>query len=127
MTMQRFAFAVTLLLFAGLTSAQDHLVSTTSVDERLRDAGAARQADVQALDAVLASPAATRAGEALGQDTARLRAGLGALSDGELRDLAVRAEALRSDPAAGLSGDVNQLLIIFLIVAIVILVLQAVD
>jgi hypothetical protein len=52
---------------------------------------------------------------------------LATLSDAELRDLAVRARALEQDPAAGLSSDVNQLLIIFLIVAIVILVLQAVD
>jgi hypothetical protein len=53
--------------------------------------------------------------------------GLAALSDTELRDLAARAQALEQDPVAGLSSDVNQLLIIFLIVAIVILVLQAVD
>ncbi|HET7291601.1 MAG TPA: hypothetical protein VFM88_04175 [Vicinamibacteria bacterium] len=127
MTMQRFGSAVALLLFAGLASAQDHLVSASSVDERLQNAGATRQADLRALDAVLALPESTRAAVALGQDAKRLRLGLLALSDGELRDLAARAAALQADPAAGLSGDVNQLLIIFLIVAIVILVLQAVD
>ena len=37
------------------------------------------------------------------------------------------AEALQSDPVAGLDDDIKTLLIIFLIVAIVILVLQAVD
>jgi hypothetical protein len=56
-----------------------------------------------------------------------LQSGLAALSSTELRQLAERAAALRGDPAAGLSSDVNTLLIIFLVVAIVILVLQAVD
>ena len=127
MTKQRYGFAMALLLFAGTASAQDHLVTSRVADERLREATAGRQADLRALDAVLASPQATGAIEALGQDAARLRDGMAALSDGELRDLAARAQQLRSDPAAGLSGDVNQLLIIFLIIAIVILVLQAVD
>ena len=124
---QRFGFGVALLLFAGTASAQDHLVTARAADERLQAAAVGRQADLRALDAVLATPQAARAIESLGQDPGRLRQGLPALSDDELRDLAVRAEALRADPAAGLSGDVNQLLIIFLIVAIVILVLKAVD
>lgn len=127
MTMQRFGFAMTLLLFAEPASAQDHLVTPRAADERLQQAAAGRQGDQHALDAVLQSPQAARAIEALGQDAGRLRAGVAALSDGELRDLAARARALQADPAAGLSGDVNQLLIIFLIVAIVILVLQAID
>ncbi len=127
MTKQRYGFAMALLLFAGSASAQDHLVTSRAADQRLQEAMAGRQADLRALDAVLASPRATRTLEALGQDAARLRDGMAVLSDGELRDLATRAQALQDDPAAGLSGDVNQLLIIFLIVAIIILVLQAVD
>jgi hypothetical protein len=127
MTKQRHGFAMALLLFAGTASAQDHLVTSRVADERLQEATASRQADLLALDTVLASPHAIGAVEALGQDAARIRAGVAALSDGELRDLAARAQQLRSDPATGLSGDVNQLLIIFLIVAIVILVLKAVD
>jgi hypothetical protein len=39
----------------------------------------------------------------------------------------VRAQALNADPVAGLDQDIRTLLVIFLIVAIVILVLQAVD
>jgi hypothetical protein len=127
MTKQRYGFAMALLLFAGTASAHDHLVTSRLAEERLQEATAGRQADLLALDAVLASPHAIGAIEALGQDAARIRASVAALSDGELRDLAARAQQLQSDPAAGLSGDVNQLLIIFLIIAIVILVLQAVD
>ena len=127
MTMQRFGLALLLLFWAGSASAGQHLVTARAADERLLDAAAGRQADLRALDAVLASPQAGQAMEALGQDRERLRQGVLALSDAELRNLAVRAKALQADPTAGLSGDVNQLLIIFLIVAIVILVLKAVD
>ena len=127
MTIPRFAFAMALLLLAGAASAQDHLVTPRGADERLQQAAAGRQDHLRALDSVLRSPQAAGAIEALGQDAGRLRVGVAALSDEELRDLAARAHALQTDPAAALSGDVNQLLIIFLIIAIVILVLQAVD
>ena len=127
MRMQRSVLVMSLLLFAGMGAAQEHLVTPRAADARLQEATARRQADLRALDAVLTSPDAARASAALGQDAERLRRGVAALSDAELRELAARAQALRTDPAAGLSGDVNQLLIIFLIIAIVILVLQAVD
>jgi hypothetical protein len=127
MTMRRLGLAMALLLFAGMISAQDHLVTARTAAERLQHAAASRQNDLRDLEAVLLSPEAAGAIEAVGQDPGRLQAGVAALPDGELRDLAARAHALQADPAAGLSGDVNQLLIIFLIVAIVILVLQAVD
>jgi hypothetical protein len=126
MTMKRLGFAMA-LLFAGTASAREHVVAPRAADERLLVAAAGRQADLRALDAFLASPQAARATEHLGLDARRLRAGIAGLSDAELQDLAARAQALRADPTPGLSGDVNQLLIIFLIVAIVILVLRAVD
>lgn len=107
--------------------AADHLVTPGQSDARLLAAAAARQADLQSVERFLASPAAERGVRALGQSPGRISHALQALSDAELRDLAARADALDRDPVAGLSSDVNQLLIIFLIVAIVILVLQAVD
>lgn len=107
--------------------AADHLVTPGQADARLRAAAQARQADLQGLERFLASPEAERGVRALGQSPNRVKHALRGLSNAELRDLAARAEALEQDPVAGLSSDVNQLLIIFLIVAIVILVLQAVD
>ena len=56
-----------------------------------------------------------------------MRAAAATLSDAELAELAARAAALQSDPIAALDSDIVMLLKIFLIVAIVILVLQAVD
>src|SRR5262245_54727350 len=94
---------------------------------RLGAAEAARQRSLASVDRFLASPEAARAASSVRADVGRLRAGLGTLSDAELADLAARADALRADPVAGLDDDIRTLLIIFLIVAIVILVLQAVD
>jgi hypothetical protein len=107
--------------------SDDHLVSRDEASARLSAAAESRQADLAAVEGALSSPAATRAAASLHVDLRDVRRAAASLSDAELRDVAARAEALRSDPAAGLSRDVEQLLIIFLIVAIVILVIKAVD
>ncbi len=128
MTKQRCTLVLAALLLATLPAlAADHLVTPAEMQARLAARDAARQADLRALEVILARPEALRAAKDLGQEPRALGRGLRALSDAELSDLAARAEALGQDPVAGLSGDVNQLLIIFLIIAIVILVLQAVD
>ena len=75
---------------------------------------------------MLSTAEARRASSALGVDIRQVQGAAAALTDRELRDLAVRASALDADPAAGLSRDVDQLLVVFLIVAIVILVIKAV-
>ena len=122
-----------LLLLAALplagapTDAAEHLVWAEARDARLVRAAAEREANLSRLDGLLQSPAAARAASLLGTDRNRIRAALPALSDAEARDLAARAAALTADPTAGLRGDVNDLLIVFLIVAIVVLVLKAVD
>lgn len=114
-------------LVAGQALAQDHLVSREAARERVLDAAPERARSLATLDAVLQTPEARQAAASLGADTAQLRAALPTLSDAEIADLASRAEALQADPVAGLDDDIKTLLIIFLIVAIVILVLQAVD
>jgi hypothetical protein len=114
--------------FASIPAfSQDHLVSGEAVSARLAEAAAVRQGRIALLDRVLSSSEATSAASALGTDIGRVRAAVPALSDAELQDLAERAAALDADPVAGLDADIRTLLIIFLIVAIVILVLQAVD
>jgi len=109
-------------VFAG-----DHVVTPQAADARLVEAAASRGADLAVLGRTLATPQAERVARLLGTDVATVRASLASLSDQEAHDLAVRAAALESDPVAGLSSDVNTLLIVFLIVAIVIIVLKAVD
>jgi hypothetical protein len=112
---------------AAPARAQQHVVPPEAAQARLAEAAAQRAHQLAVVDAVLSSPEAVAAAASLGQDAQRLRAAVPALGDQELRDLAARAEALQADPVAGLDSDIRQLLIIFLIVAIVILVLQAVD
>jgi hypothetical protein len=64
----------------------------------------------------------------VGADVDALRRAAPTLTDAELREVAARAAALDQDPVAGVSDhDIRWLLYIFLIVAIVILVIQAVD
>jgi hypothetical protein len=90
----------------------------------LAESAEARTRNLTTLERVLSSPRAPSAAVAAGVDLQAVRGALATLSDAELRDLVARSAALEADPAAGLSSDVNQLLIIFLIVAIVILVLK---
>jgi hypothetical protein len=121
------AVAATPLLAAGQALAQDHVVTPQDLAARLGAAETARQDNLTAVDRFLGSAEAKAAASSVGADVGRVRAGLGALSDPELADLAARVDALQADPVAGLDSDIRTLLVIFLIVAIVILVLQAVD
>jgi hypothetical protein len=114
-------------LVAVQAAAEDHLVSREAARERVLDATAQRARSLATIDAALSTPQAADAAAAVGADASALRAALPTLTDAEIADLAARAEALQSDPVAGLDDDIRTLLIIFLIVAIVILVLQAVD
>ena len=121
------ALAAAAALLSGPVSAQDHLLDRETAQSRLAAAAAERRHELAAVDRVLATPEAARAASSVGVDIAAVRASVPALSDAELADLSVRVAALDSDPVAGLDRDIKLLLEIFLIVAIVILVLRAID
>jgi len=127
--MRKCVLSLVLVFVAGASSLQagEHLVSQAAASQRLRSAAEQRTADLATLRSTLLDPEVSAAARRLGYDAGRLAGNAAVLSSEELRDLAVRSERLRLDPAAGLDSDVRQLLIVFLIVAIVILVLQAVD
>lgn len=114
------------LICAGFARAEDHLASRGSIEGRLGESAAARERDLQAVDRILCSHQAVSAAAALKVDLSRVREVVPTLSDTELCDVAARTAALHSDPTAGLSGDMNQILVIALIVLIVLLVLKAV-
>jgi hypothetical protein len=126
MRMRVAVLGVASLLLAGPAIADDHLVPVERAGADLRAVASSRQADLASLDRFLSTPEAGKAATSLGVDLRTLKSAPRALSDAELRDLAVRSSALGTDPAAGLSHDVDQLLVVFLIVAIVILVIKAV-
>ena len=120
--------AMVALVAADRAFAQEHLVTTTAAQARLAEAEAARQHDLAVLDGVLSTPEAAAAAKAVGADLDGVRRAAPTLSDSELRDLATRAAALQGDPIAGVTDhDLRWLLYVFLLVAIVILVLKAVD
>lgn len=120
--------AMVALVAADRALAQEHLVTTTAAQARLAGAEDARQHDLAVLDGALSTPEAAAAARAVGADLDALRRAAPTLSDSELRDLAVRAGALQADPVAGVTDrDLRWLLYIFLLVAIVILVIKAVD
>ena len=114
-------------LLAGNAFAQDHLLSRDAARDRLAAATQDRRQALDTVDRALATPDAARAASSVGVDIAAVRAAVPALSDAELADISARAAALESDPVAGLDHDIKLLLEIFLIVAIVILVLRAID
>ncbi|PYQ17360.1 MAG: hypothetical protein DMF80_01060 [Acidobacteria bacterium] len=121
------AVAVAALLAGPPAFAQDHLLTRETAQARLIAAAAERRQQLEAVDRVLASPVAARAASSMGVDIAAVRSTVPALSDAELADLSVRAAALEADPVAGLDHDIKLLLEIFLIVAIVLIVIKAVD
>jgi hypothetical protein len=108
--------------------AGEHLVTEAAAQARLAEAEAARLGDLARVDRVLSSPQAAAAARSVGADLDAVRRAAPTLTDAELREVAARAAALDQDPVAGVSdSDIRWLLYIFLIVAIVILVIKAVD
>ncbi len=123
----RFVSALVIAAATWPVYASEHVVAPADVSARLAEARGARAGTLTDVAALLATPAATRAAERAGVQPARLHAALTSLSDAELNELAARARALQSDPTAGLDRDIHDLLVLFLIIAIVVLVLRAVD
>lgn len=115
------------LAVAAPVPADDHVVSPQAAQERLIQANDARERDRAAIDRALSSLEAQAAAAVVGADLGRVRASVATLSDAELAEVASRAAALQTDPVAALDQDIKTLLTIFLIIAIVILVLRAVD
>jgi hypothetical protein len=122
------AVALVALVSADRVMAQEHVVTPEAAQARLAEAEAGRQHDLAVVGGALSTPEAAAAARAVGADLDEVRSAASLLSDSELRDLAARAAELQGDPVAGVSNsDLRWALYVFLIVAIVILVLKAVD
>lgn len=109
-----------------MASAVDRVVPPIESARCLAAAAAAPAADIASVRNVLSTPQAARAMRVMGANANEVRAGVATLSTSELQDLAARVRAVDIDPAAGVSSEVNNLLVVFLVVAIVVLVLSAV-
>jgi hypothetical protein len=108
------------------SATSGHLVDAKAAQAAVQRAAADRAADLAAIQGALGTPAAEGAAKAMGVPLDRVRASVPTLTDGEVHDLAVRAAAIQGDPAAGVDPWVNEVLVVILIVAIVVLVLSAV-
>ena len=106
--------------------AQDHILNPETPSLRLLQRANAREDDLAAVQRVLATPQASETMRRLGANPRDVRAGDATIGASELQELAARARMLHVDPAAGVSSDVDSLLVVLLVVAIVILVLGAV-
>jgi hypothetical protein len=104
------AVALSMVLPPSVMAGQ-HVVERAEITARLQAAAAERSRNQQTLQRFLTShlPAV-----APGVDVRRVRAGVAALSDDDLRDLARRADALQVDPAAG--GTRKTLIIVGVVV-----------
>ena len=113
--------ALSMALPSSARSAEPHLVTEAEIADRVRLVFAERAGHAQQVERFLTRhlPAAAQ-----GANLPRLRAGVAALSDEELRDLATRAEALQTDPAA--TGLVKTLVIVGLVVLVVVLLAAAI-
>jgi hypothetical protein len=119
--------ALSLCLGPVGTASADHIVTPRALADRVGANAAQRDDDVRVVERVLSTPRAAAAATALGARIDDVRSAVPSLGDRELRDLAQRASALRVDPVSGhIDADVNDFLIIFLVVAIVVVVIAAV-
>lgn len=121
------AAAVAILsLPAGPAVAGDHIVTPDAVQARLSEATAQRAQDLASVQEVLSTPLAVEAAASVGADLARVRAGVGTLSDAELHDLAARASVLQGDPVAGAMDRNMRLLVMAGLILVVIILLLAI-
>jgi hypothetical protein len=116
-----------LLLGAAPGAPGDHVTSAAEIQSKVVDRSAARAASLKVVKGALKGRDTAHALAILGATRSDLERGLSQMTDVELRDLAERVVALRTDPRAGLSRGENNFLIVFLVVATVLLVLAAVD
>ena len=115
-----------ILVSAVPVRAADHLVAPGTVSASMAQAAAERAQHLATLDELLASPRAARAAELAGADVGNVRGALASLSNDEARDLAARAQALQSDPVAGLH-EVEDVLGIALLVVLIIFIVDRID
>jgi hypothetical protein len=120
------AAAAAILSFPADRAAAEHIVAPDAVQARLTEAASQRAQDLATVQEVLSTPLAQEAATSVGADLARVRAGVGTLSDAELRDLATRASVLQGDPVAGAMDRNMRLLIMAALILVVILLILAV-
>lgn len=117
---------ITLFAVPPSLRAQQHVVRPTDIHKELVNATKTRRQNREKVQELFSSKAAQEALESAQMDPAQVKAAVSLLSDAELAQLASRSDRLRDDFAAGRLSD-RDLLIILVGIAVIVLIIVAVD
>jgi hypothetical protein len=106
--------------FSPQAAAEDHIVSSQTLQQQMVNSSAARQKDAATVAGFLASPAAEHALRSARMDSVQIRTAIPTLSNQELANLAARASDTQQKFSAGLITTGMLELIIVLIAVIII-------
>ena len=119
------AIAILALSAAPAVWAEEHLLDPAAAQRQMLDSVAARDRNLGAVGAFVASAEASSALAAAGLDATRVRGAIATLDDSELQQIADRVAALDRDPVAGAAFSGRQIgwaLAIVLIVGMIIII-----
>ena len=102
------------------TAAEEHIVSSQSMQQQLQTSTAKRQKDIETLTNFMSTPQAQKAMRDAKIDPVQVQKAIPTLSDHELANLSSRATDAQQKFAAGVLGTSTLTLIIVLIAIIVI-------
>jgi hypothetical protein len=102
-------------------ASDDHLVSPGQLQQQVRTASAARQANIDNLTRFLSTPSADSAMREAKIDPTQVKSAIPTLSDQELATLSQRAASAQQDFAAGAISNQTLLIIILVLVAVILL------
>ncbi len=113
---------VAILIFPSNLLAQSHVVSPSELQKQVVSASQLRQRNLETVRQFLSSPAAEKALKTAGMDLTQVKNAVSTLSDGELAQLASRAQKAQDDFAAGDLSERDLLLIILGIAALILII-----
>ncbi len=113
---------VAILIFPSNLLAQSHVVSPSELQKQVVSASQLRQRNLETVRQFLSSPAAEKALKTARMDLTQVKNAVSTLSDGELAQLASRAQKAQDDFAAGDLSERDLLLIILGIAALILII-----
>jgi hypothetical protein len=107
------------------SAAQDHIVSSQSLEQQVQSASRTRQQNIETVTNLLSTPIAERAMRNAHFDPVQVRTAVPTLSDQELANLATRAADVQQKISAGVLGfGLTTLLIIAIVILIVVAIVR---
>ena len=100
--------------------SEDHIVSSSALQQRVENSSADRQQNIAAINRLLSTPQAEKVMRDRHIDAEQVRSAVPTLSDRELANLSARASKAQHDFDAGLLGVGLLTLIILLIIVIIV-------